>query len=344
MWVATFSVLMVIGILRVVDASWPDCNKVDVKGKGPFGKLAWFNDTAKDGTLVFILHPPLTASPSWPVMVFSHGSTGEYAMYTHAIERYVSHGFVVIFPHIKSPKKDTSPFTLDPKGDFTIKGVDYATSANSNPSSKLYKALDLQNLILAGHSMGASSTIMAAKRLPKGTAKAAVAQHPGLCGPFGPPPCIPGSCNTWMPLDFKEASGNMPLVLTTATNDGAFWPAPSTALHEYGCYNKSLDSSSKGTAFAQFLADVCQDDHTGERYDRHWSTGGHDCPMRVDSPETEWVLVAAKLYAQLDGDTSSHCHEMLWGVESDSLQKNLALEKFKVNAAQNMSVDLFMSV
>merc|ERR1712187_693967 len=104
--------------------------------------------------------------------------------------RYTSHGFVVIFPHVTSPSKDVSPFTLDPKGDFTIKGFDYATKANSNSSSKLYQKLDIENIMLAGHSMGATSTIMAAKRLPAGKIKAAYAQHPGLCGPFGPPPCI----------------------------------------------------------------------------------------------------------------------------------------------------------
>jgi len=349
MKLAVFSALTAVLSHQVADAAaWPDCDKVDTKGLGPFGEMTQFNDTANDGTLVFILHPPLpAASGKYPVMVFSHGSTGEYAMYTHSIQRYVSHGFVVIFPHIKGPKADTGHFTLDPMGNFTIKGVDYAISANGNASSKLYKALDLDNLMLAGHSMGATSTIMAAKRLPAGTAVAAVAQHPGLCGPFGPPPCIPGSCNTWMPADFKQASTSMPLVLTTATNDGAFWPAPYTAPHEYGCYNKSLAlgaASSKGTAFAQLSAAVCQDDGTGGRYDRHWSTGGHDCPMKEDSPETQWVLVAAKLYAQLGGDTSSKCHKMLWGSDSDSLSKNANMEHTKINAAPATPAELFVAI
>jgi pimeloyl-ACP methyl ester carboxylesterase len=268
-------------------------------------------------------------------MVFSHGAVGEYAMYEHAIKRYVSHGFVVIFPHVKSPKDDTSPLTLDPHGDFTIKGVHYATSANGNASSKLHQVLDLKKLMLAGHSMGASSTIMAAKRLPSGVAQVAVAQHPGVCGPYGPPPCIgPGPlCNTWMPSDFKDAAGKMPLVLTTATNDGAFWPAPQTATHEYGCYNQSTGSPSKGTAFVQFSQAACEDDGTGGRYDRHWSTGGHDCPMKVGSVETRWVLVAAKLYAQLGGDSSSQCYNMLWGQGADSLGKDNAVKYHKRNAA-----------
>jgi dienelactone hydrolase len=296
--------------------------------------MTWVNDTAEDGTLVFIFHPPLPGKAPYPVMVYSHGSVGEYAMYTYAIERYVSHGFVVIFPHIISPKKDTSALTLDPHGNFTIKGVHYALQANSNASSPLYKALDLEKLVLAGHSMGASSTIMAAKLLPPGVAKAAVAQHPGICGPFGPPPCLgPGPllCSTWMPKDFTDASESMPLILTTATNDGAFWPAPATAKHEYGCYNKSVGTPAKGTAFVEFSADVCQDDGTGHRYDRKWSTGGHDCPMRADSVETQWVITAAKLYGQLGGDTTSHCYAKLWGKAAGSLSEDPAMAKFKLN-------------
>jgi dienelactone hydrolase len=321
--------------LHLAAATWPDCDKANPSGDGPFGDMTTFNDTAEDGTLVFVSHPPLSEHTLYPVMVYSHGSTGEWTMYEHAFKRYVSHGFVVIFPHIKGPQGDTSPLTLDPKGDFTIKGVHYATSANSNSSSKLYKVLDLQNLMLAGHSMGASSTIMAAKRLNVGVARAAVAQHPGICGPFGPPPCLgPGPlCNTWMPSDFKEAAGKMPLVLTTATNDGAFWPAPHTAEHEYGCYNQSVGGSSKGTAFVQFSQAACEDDGTGGRYDRHWSTGGHDCPMKQVSVETRWVLTAAKLYAQLGGDSSSHCHKMLWGMDSDSIVKDTAVADLKRNAA-----------
>jgi len=324
--------------LWLVDATaWPDCDKVDMEGNGPYGEQTWFNDTAADGTVVFIFHPTLTGGPSsFPVMVFSHGSIGEYAMYVHAIARYVSHGFVVVFPHIKSPTKDTSPLTLDPMGGFTMKGVAYASMANANASNPLKGMLQLENLILAGHSMGASSTIMASKKLPAGTVKATIAQHPGICGPFGPPPCLgPGAlCNTWMPQDFKDVSRDHPMVLTTATNDGAFWPAPYTAEHEYGCYNQSLDSATKGTIFAQWSADVCQDDGTGGRFGRKWSTGGHDCPMRVHSVETPWVLAAAKLYGQLGGDSSSSCHAMLWGVGPDSLSKFKGAEHFEINVAK----------
>lgn len=343
--------LLTIAALLSASIAWPDCSTSSPAARGPFGDVAQFNATAEDGSLVFVTHPPLSGKALYPVMVFSHGTTGEYAMYKHAIETYASHGFVVIFPHVKSPTEDVKPLTLDPHGKFAIKGVHYAEQANSNESSQLHNMLDLKNLVLAGHSMGATTTIMAAKILPAGTAKVAIAQHPGICGPFGPPPCLgPGPlCNTWMPSDFREVSGKMPILLTSATNDGAFWPAPHTAEHELGCFHQSTDASDKDpkaarTAFAQFNADVCADDGTGGRYDRKWSNGGHDCPMLPHSPETTWVLVAAKLYAQLDGDATSNCHKMLWGNQSSSLQKDPAVEKFVINPPSSASRGVFFTV
>jgi len=331
--------------------AWPDCSTSDTAARGPFSDIGEFNATAEDGSLVFVTHPPLPGKSPYPVMVFSHGTTGEYAMYEHAIQTYASHGFVVIFPHVKSPTEDVKPLTLDPHGKFAIKGVHFATAANSNESSQLHNMLDLKNLVLAGHSMGATTTIMAAQKLPAGTAKVAIAQHPGICGPFGPPPCLgPGPlCNTWMPSDFRDVSAKMPVLLTTATNDGAFWPAPHTAEHELGCFHESTDASDKSakaasTAFAQFSATVCADDGTGGRYDRKWSNGGHDCPMLPHSPETTWVLVAAKLYAQLAGDPASTCHKMLWGNQSSSLQKDPAVEKFVINSPSASADNFLLSV
>ena len=90
--------------------------------------------------------------------------------------------------------------------------------------------------------MGATCSIMASKRAGPGVAKLTVSQHPGICGPFGPPP----SPDTWMKSDLKEVSLDHPVLLTTATNDSAFWPKPQTAAHEKGCYSESMDVKSTG--------------------------------------------------------------------------------------------------
>ena len=103
--------------------------------------------------------------------------------------------------------------------------------------------------------MGATCSIMASKRAGPGVAKLTVTQHPGICGPFGPPP----SPDTWMQSDLKEVSIDHPVLFTTATNDSAFWPKPLTAKHEMGCFNGAIDDHSV-MIFAQFSADACNDD------------------------------------------------------------------------------------
>lgn len=317
---------------------------------GPFGEMLQTEALDEEGKTIYAFHPSL--SETWrghggpfPVIVFSHGSTGEWLMYKNAFERYVSHGFVVLFPHIKSPEKDQHALTTDPMGGFTLKGVNFVSSANADESSPLFGKLDTSNIVLAGHSMGASATIMAAATLPAGTAKLMYAQHPGLCGPIGPPPClIHGSplCSTWLDVDFKAAASKMPVIMHTAANDKAF-DIPfitKTPVAELKCFQKSTDdiASEDGTIFARFSSDACQDDGKGGRDGRSWSNGGHDCPMLGDSPETLWVLVAAKLYTQLDGDSSSHCHAMLWGNGQNSLQRDNAVEHRLVNVPQALDV------
>ena len=109
-----------------------------------------------------------------------------------------------------------------------------------------------------------------------------------------------------MKSDLKEVSLDHPVLLTTATNDSAFWPKPQTAAHEKGCYTESMDDKSTGI-FAQFSADACNDD--GDRKP-NWSDDGHNCPLkRKDGgrPENIWVLTAAKLYTHMNGAEDSKC-------------------------------------
>jgi len=60
----------------------------------------------------------------------------------------------------------------------------------------------MENLVIAGHSMGATCSIMASSQAPKDgvkldNLKLVITQHPGICGPFGPPPWP----STWMESD-----------------------------------------------------------------------------------------------------------------------------------------------
>jgi hypothetical protein len=328
-----------LGLLFVVLAgstatgsAWEDCSPADHPSDdkpslGSFLPLQRFNASWLGRPLVVML-PNVSASMSIPVVVFMHGSTAQIEMYEEVLEMYSSHGFVVIFPYIKGPKQDTSPLTLNTNGEFILHGVDYAVSANKNASSPLFGKLDMSNVIVAGHSMGATCSIAAAKRLApsledgarKGDfdIKLVVTQHPGICGPFGPPPWP----STWMPGDLTNVISHFPVFFTTATNDGAFWPAPHTAEHELGCFNKATKSITNATAsnpatFVQFTSDACQEDGLHKPF----NDSGHNCAFKTNV-EAPWALTAMKLYGQQGGSTTSACMSMLYGNTSTSLAQD----------------------
>ena len=130
-----------------------------------------------------------------------------------------------------------------------------------------------------------------------------------------------------MPKDLTDVTKRHPVLFTTATNDSAFWPKPLTAKHELGCFNSAVDEGSTAV-FAQFTADVCEDD--GDRQPI-CPDAGHNCPMKSKDggrPENVWVLTAIKLYTHMDGAKDSKCYSMLWGNESDSLQNSSDVENF----------------
>ena len=150
-----------------------------------------------------------------------------------------------------------------------------------------------------------------AERRPDATVRLVVTQHPGICGPFGPPP-LP---STWTEAQLKTTAKAFPVLFTTATNDGAFWPAPHTAEHELGCF-RGAGLNGTTAAFVQFDAAACAEDHARQPFPDE----GHNCPFK-SAPETPWVLTALKLYAQQGGDPDSKCAELLWGDTPQSLSQ-----------------------
>ena len=119
-----------------------------------------------------------------------------------------------------------------------------------------------------------------------------------------------------------------PLVFTTATNDGAFWPAPQTAVHEYGCFKGAVgeateppENNKQNLAFVQFSEAVCTEDGNREPL---VDDAGHDCiTKRLEdgqAPEFELAIKAMKLYAQLGGDETSQCYSMIYGEGDNSLK------------------------
>ena len=242
-------------------------------------------------------------------------------MYRDTLHVYASHGFVVLFPYIKSPNGDKNPLTTNTNGEYLLHAIDYARAVATNASydSPLLGRIDTENMVVAGHSMGATCSIMAGKRLPEGSVKLVVTQHPGICGPFGPPPWPA----TWLKSDLEAVQKKFPVVFTTATNDGAFWPAPYTASHELGCFSGgAVNAAPHPASFVQFSEKACAEDGAHKPF----TDAGHNCPFKTDI-ETPWVLAALKLYAHLDGQKDSACWTSLYGNATSSLSNSPNVEK-----------------
>lgn len=252
-----------------------------------------------NGTIFWSLIPENQAirNQALPLMVFMHGSTGQWGFYNDSLSHIASHGAIIVFPFIKSPEKDKSPLTTNTDGTYLIKAIEYARAMNADESSFLFGKVDTDNIVIAGHSMGATCSIEASHTLKDDPAiKLTVTMHPGICGPFGPPP----SPNTWMPNTLKEVAESHPLFFTTAHNDGAFWPAPMTAQHEFGCWNKAFSDTgiaTKGAIFTEFTKTACEEDGARQPFCKD---GGHMCPSKIadgGAPEFPWVLRMFKRYA-----------------------------------------------
>jgi len=329
-------VLCVLWSLGAAHGKWEDCADEQGDEQGPYGLAPHMNVTS-NGTLFYVLHPAETSAAPFPVVIFMHGLTGQYEMYQRQMEFYASHGFIVFFPFIISPDADkrTFPPVTNTDGKFMKKGLLLAGEMNADPASPLHAMLDMQNVALNGHSMGATCTIMAAATLPAGSVKVAVAQHPGVCGPFGPPPWP----STWFPTDMEKANSMMPMLMTTATNDAAFWPSPMTAEHELGCF-KEVTPGHLGLAYAEFSNASCVED--GQRKADGFPDGGHNCPLKIPSPETPWAFAAIKLYTQLGGDASSKCYAKVWGDGEGSMQKSKTLQQAVVHAPSAKSTAILV--
>lgn len=314
--VALVLVVTMVCLLGRADASskFVDCsekvdNFVPFNGtKGEF-QVEIYNATYQSRPLV-VIHPQRTAKvTSFPLVVFMHGSTGQIEMYYDNLVNYASHGFIVVFPYIKSPEKDKNPLTTNTDGTYIIHGIEYTREANKNSTTKLFGLFDEENIVVAGHSMGATCSIKAAtKLLNDPSLKLVVTQHPGVCGPFGPPP-LPA---TWMPKDLKNVQAKVPVLFTTATNDGAFWPAPYTAQHELGCFRSGTVNDTNPAYFIQFSADACNKDNSHPPFD----SSGHDCPFK-SGIEFPWTLTAMKLYAQQGGSKTSNCMNLMKQISAD---------------------------
>jgi len=152
---ALSAVLAVLMTLAQVNA-WADCDLEKDKDQGPHGPATFFNVTY-DKTVIYGLIPQ--GIGPFPLLGFMHGTTAEWAMYNENLELFASHGFVVVFPHIKNPSADTHWWETNTNGEYLIKAINWAIDQNSVEGSDLYQKVDTDNVVYAGHSMGATCAI-----------------------------------------------------------------------------------------------------------------------------------------------------------------------------------------
>jgi len=203
-------------VLAFADAKtvFEDCHFDDDMKPGKFSPVDYFECTETCEHQINVLVPE--GSGPFPVMGFMHGTTGEWEMYSSNLEHFASHGFIVVFPFIKSPDGDKSPLATDTSGIYLINAVKWALAENDIEDSKLYGKVDKENVVYAGHSMGATCSIKGShSQIDDETIKLTVAMHPGICGPLGPPP----SPITWEKSQLREVTEKHPVFYTTAAND-----------------------------------------------------------------------------------------------------------------------------
>ena len=186
--------LLLLGRLLCTTA-FPDCSyKTDghFPNNGTLGPYAvtQLNVTYVSKPMVVLL-PTLPLGQKAPLMVFMHGITAQIEMYLPNLMNYASNGFVVVFPYIKGPKADRLPIVTNTNGEFILRGIAMAKIQNANVTNKeLYNKIDMNSIVVAGHSMGATCSIMAGAKLAtddaavvdKSAIKLVITQHPGICG------------------------------------------------------------------------------------------------------------------------------------------------------------------
>jgi dienelactone hydrolase len=310
--VSTIISAALLGYSDARHAVFEDCNTDLDRDDGKFIPVQYFECTETCEHQINVLLPD--GPGPYPVLGFMHGSTGEWDFYSQNLKHFASHGFIVVFPYIKSPEKDKSPLTTDTSGEYLINAVNWAKSQNDNVDSKLYGKVDTENVVYAGHSMGATCSIKGSfSQIEDETIKLSVALHPGICGPLGPPP----SPITWDKEQLATVALSHPVLVTTAENDSAF--GDDTPQNETSCFEGSMHPDATAI-FVNWKAEMCLNDDAMEPI---INDSGHNCPTKIldgGKPENPWMLVAMKLYAQHDGDKSTRCHEYLWGTSESSLQ------------------------
>ena len=147
----------IFAILSVALASkWADCDFENDINPGPYGPPLMLNTTV-NGSVLYGLIPQ--GDGPFPLVGFNHGSTGQWGMYDDSLKLWASHGFIIVFPFIKSPDYDKHFWATNTDGKYLVQAIDWATAQNEVEGSELFGMVDTKNIVFSGHSMGATCSI-----------------------------------------------------------------------------------------------------------------------------------------------------------------------------------------
>jgi len=333
---------------------WDDCTAKPPELDGSFESTFWAAQPNK--TQFYVQYPtsPLPQGPKgWPIVIFMHALNLGWEWYQPQIERWASHGIVVVFPFIKSQSQDDTvyPIVSDSTGKWLQKGLgfvrDMASGTLAMPPG-LQGSLDLANVAFAGHNMGAVSALRIAASSPEGTVKLVIAQHPFPCD-IGPPP----PPYTITSDEIKKAGDKAGLILFTSEDDTAFGPASWTPGREKKCFGAAAGNA----IFASFSSAACDAYPDCSKLPAMGPFGkldckgkvhavgkGHFCPCSAPgvptwvSPQQQWLTVALRAYLHYGLDTNSACYDLLYGSGPKSLSSdpNIADKQLQKKSSGNL--------
>jgi predicted peptidase len=152
--------------LQAQNLTWNDCDAETDKSHGPFGPASFFNATYEEKPIYGYVPQKDSDQRKFPLLVYMHGIMGPWGFYDKNLELFSTHGAVVVFPFIEGPNMDKLPWVTNTDGTYILRAVEYAKAANKDPSSPMYDTIDEDNIVIGGHSMGATDAIMASQKLP----------------------------------------------------------------------------------------------------------------------------------------------------------------------------------
>jgi predicted dienelactone hydrolase len=190
-----------------------------------------WHDGARDRDVPVKIYYPTDAKDGSPVIIFSHGLGGSREGYSYLGQYWASHGYVSV--HITHHGSDTEAamangldqfkqtaeaIATDPMNALDrVKDVsfiiDQLTGANADEKSPLFHRMDLSRIGMAGHSYGASTTMLVCGELShsghtftEDRIKCAIA--------MSPPVSVPKAM-----YDRTYAGVKIPLFVMTGTRD-----------------------------------------------------------------------------------------------------------------------------